>query len=358
MYTCTTTRLCTSSFTGGPRATSAGEGVPTSDDWVTMFAGGGLRASQIESMQNQAQGAAGWRVSTASIMDDAEEMAEDAVDDAKEAAAEAAEEARMAAEKAASEAKAAALAKAREIAMQAVAKAKGPVDEAQAALSAVIDELQQTAAALQESVSKFDVTMSSTASNVTGEAESLMTSFQVKLADPLSLMPKSKSQGACAAPRVKTADEDASPPPLSFLYNEEQIRAGLLELTESAKAACQGFIDAATAIADAVKVVAERLAEFPAALTNVASQLAALEGMWANLASSDSLLTPKELAATLDSTADQLISATAQLTGFDLPTVDGQPLMLALQARAYPSNCAHHLIIISSKAYRCCRRRL
>ena len=118
------------------------------------------------------------------------------------------------------------------------------------------------------------------------------------------------------------------------MFDKKQIAAGLRKLVDAARAAARSFIDAAAAIAESIREMTARLAEFPAVLTNVAAQLAGLGSVWMGLVNDDEL-TPKDLAATLNGTADKLGVASVELTSLDLPALDSAPLMLALQAMAW-----------------------
>lgn len=117
---------------------------------------------------------------------------------------------------------------------------------------------------------------------------------------------------------------------MGLLFDKEAISAGLLKLVDAMRAVAQSFTDAAAAVAESIREIAARISEFPATLTNVAAQLAGLGGLWLGLANDDAL-TPKDLATMLNGTADKLGVASAELAGFDLPTLDSAPLMLALQ---------------------------
>lgn len=174
--------------------------------------------------------------------------------------------------------------------------------------------------------------MTSTAETVSEHVNSLIESLEDKLANPTTLLPPGNGP-SCAASRKGGAGPEArgvAGVVLGLLFDKEAISAGLLKLVDAMRAVAQSFTDAAAAVAESIREIAARIAEFPATLTNVAAQLAGLGGLWLGLANDDAL-TPKDLATMLNGTADKLGVASAELAGFDLPTLDSAPLMLSLQ---------------------------
>ena len=176
--------------------------------------------------------------------------------------------------------------------------------------------------------------MTSTAATISSQASSLVESLEDKLANPTALLPKGQARELCVAVRKEIKEIGDQPSPMSFLFDTEQIAAGLRKLVDAARAAAQSFIDAAAAIVESIRGMAARLTDFPAALKDVSAQLAGLGSVWLSLRNDDAI-TPKDLAVTLNSTAAKLGASSAGLTGFDLPVLDSAPLKLALQAPGY-----------------------
>lgn len=295
---------------------------------------GSFRGAATDAAEDAADSA---KDSVEDAVDDAKDMVEDAKEaggkaakKAKAAAEKAAAVAKAAVEKAAAEAKLAALQHARGAAMLVVEKAKEPVDQAQAALTDVIKQLQQAAAALEDTLRTISEIMTSTAAIISSQASSLVESLEDKIANPTALLPKGQARELCVAVRKEIKEIGDQPSPMSFLFDTEQIAAGLRTLVDAARAAAQSFIDAAAAIVESIRGMAARLTDFPAALKDVSAQLAGLGSVWLSLRNDDAI-TPKDLAVTLNSTAAKLGAISAGLTGFDLPVLDSAPLKLALQ---------------------------
>lgn len=176
--------------------------------------------------------------------------------------------------------------------------------------------------------------MTSTAAIISSQASSLVESLEDKIANPTALLPKGQARELCVAVRKEIKEIGDQPSPMSFLFDTEQIAAGLRTLVDAARAAAQSFIDAAAAIVESIRGMAARLTDFPAALKDVSAQLAGLGSVWLSLRNDDAI-TPKDLAVTLNSTAAKLGAISAGLTGFDLPVLDSAPLKLALQAPGF-----------------------